>query len=95
MIGDGVQIIDRVLVILVAGELREIQARQGEVDKRGDLVAVHACVAEALEVDDKHVRQLPHVHHLGGTLVLLAVGAIPRIVLAQDLLFGKGAQTLR
>jgi hypothetical protein len=66
--------------------LKKHSCLNGKVDKRVDLVAPVAVVGEPLEMDDKNLGEGPQVELLGGLLVLLAGGAVPRIVRSQLLL---------
>lgn len=59
---------------------RHVQARQGEVHKRGELVPPLAHLSEALQVEDEDVRQGPEAHLHHALLQLLTVGAFPGIV---------------
>lgn len=59
---------------------RHVQARQGEVHERGELVPPLSHLPEALQVEDEDVRERPQAHLHHALLQLLAVGALPGII---------------
>jgi hypothetical protein len=56
---------------------RQVQAGERVVDVDVNLVAVHARVAEPLEVHNHQRRQAPQRQRLSRDLVLAALGAVP------------------
>lgn len=67
-------------VVVVHHVRRHVQASQGEVHERGELVPPLSHLPEALQVEDEDVRESPQAHLHHALLQLLAVRALPRIV---------------
>ena len=88
MIGHGVEIVHRVLLIVelivaVLYEVRpKVEVRQGKIDGCVFLLQPAACLSEAVQMDDDYVGQLGDVELLHTLARYLAVRALP----ARDLL---------
>ncbi len=67
-------------VVAVHHVRRHVQARQGEMHQRGELVPALSHLPEALQVEDEDVRQRPQAHLHHALLQLLAVWALPGII---------------
>lgn len=67
-------------VVTVHHVRRHVQARHGEMYKRGELVPPFAHLPEALQVEDEDVWQRPQTHFHHALLQLLTVRALPGIV---------------
>jgi hypothetical protein len=64
----------------------EHSKRKGKKEKdKGYLFSDGAGVVETLQVNDQNIGQLINIQFLGSAKVVLAIGAIPGIVLAQNL----------
>ena len=75
-------------------ERLHVESFDGEVDVVVNLVARVPTRAKALERKDEDVGDLPDLDLLRRLLVLLAVGAVPRVVLAESLLLGELAKAV-
>ncbi|KAL0198358.1 hypothetical protein M9458_006898, partial [Cirrhinus mrigala] len=60
-----------------------IQASEGEMDQRGELVTALSHLSEAFEVKDEDVWEGPQAHLHHALLQLLTVRTLPRIVRGQ------------
>lgn len=69
-----------VAMVAVHHVRRHVQSCQGEMNEGGELVPALSHLPEALQVEDKNVRQRPQAHLNHALLQLLAVGALPGIV---------------
>lgn len=67
-------------VVAVHHVRRHVQARQGKMHERGELVPPISHLPEALQVEDEDVRERPQAHLHHALLQLLTVGAFPGII---------------
>lgn len=77
VVGDCYQVVDCIAVILVDNIRRHIQALDGKLDVRVQLVSQVSVVAESLQTDDEKGREGPDIKFLCSLLVLLAAWTIP------------------
>ena len=88
MVRDSNQVVLGTNVISVCLDqiILDVKIEQWEVNKSINLIAIGTGVGEAFELEDKHLWQVPDIELLCGGLVVLALGAVPIVILRELLL---------